>query len=78
MAKVIEFYFPTQHHPERKWMPEDLRGKMLGFPAPKPAKTDMYQWLTNAALWPLQPWIAPEAPPAASASPAKPLARTAE
>lgn len=78
MAKVIEFYFPSRHHPNRMWVPEDLRGKLLGFPEPKPARPDMYQWLASAALWPLQPWIAPQVPAPAVTNAAKPLARTAE
>jgi hypothetical protein len=54
MAKLIDFYIPTQHRARRLWTPEDQRGKTLAFPTPK---REMSVWLANAALWPLQSWM---------------------
>ena len=33
MAQVIEFYIPTQFKPKVKWVPAELRGKVIAFPA---------------------------------------------
>ena len=32
MAKVIEFYIPARFHKAVKWVPQELRGKVLEFP----------------------------------------------
>jgi hypothetical protein len=33
MAQVIEFYIPSRFHKKsNKWIPEELRGKVLEFP----------------------------------------------
>jgi hypothetical protein len=34
MAKVIEFYVPDRYKRKVKWIPADLRGKVIEFPAP--------------------------------------------
>jgi len=47
MAKLIDFYVPTQHRARCEWTPEDQRGKALAFPEPK---REMSVWLANAAL----------------------------
>jgi hypothetical protein len=33
MARVIEFYIPSQFRKPMKWIPSDQRGKVLEFPA---------------------------------------------
>ena len=34
MAKLIEFYVPANFQlPQRQWTPEELRGKIINFPA---------------------------------------------
>jgi len=33
MAKLIKFYVPANFHPKKQWTPEDLRGKIIDFPA---------------------------------------------
>lgn len=32
MAKVIEFYIPERFHKKVKWIPLELRGKVIEFP----------------------------------------------
>jgi hypothetical protein len=32
MAKVIEFYIPAWFHKKVKWVPQELRGKVIEFP----------------------------------------------
>jgi hypothetical protein len=32
MAEVIEFYIPTRFKPKVKWIPPELRGKVIEFP----------------------------------------------
>ena len=32
MAQVIEFYIPSSYHRKSKWVPKDVRGKVLEFP----------------------------------------------
>ena len=32
MAKVIEFYVPSNHKKKTRWVPESLRGKVIDFP----------------------------------------------
>jgi hypothetical protein len=32
MAKVIEFYIPARFHKKVKWVPPELRGKVIEFP----------------------------------------------
>jgi hypothetical protein len=33
MAKLIKFYVPANFHPKKQWTPEELRGKIIDFPA---------------------------------------------
>jgi hypothetical protein len=33
MAKLIKFYVPANFHPRKQWTPEELRGKIIYFPA---------------------------------------------
>ena len=33
MAQVIEFYIPSRFKSKAKWIPAELRGKVLTFPA---------------------------------------------
>jgi hypothetical protein len=34
MAKLIEFYIPANYQsPKKQWTPEELRGKIIDFPA---------------------------------------------
>jgi len=33
MAKLIKFYVPADFHPKKQWTPEELRGKIIDFPA---------------------------------------------
>jgi hypothetical protein len=33
MAKVIEFYIPSRFHKRVRWIPTELRGKVIAFPA---------------------------------------------
>ena len=33
MAKLIKFYVPANFHPKKRWTPEELRGKIIDFPA---------------------------------------------
>ncbi len=33
MAKLIRFYVPANFQPKKQWTPEELRGKIIGFPA---------------------------------------------
>ena len=32
MARVIEFYVPARFKPKVKWVPQELRGKIICFP----------------------------------------------
>jgi hypothetical protein len=32
MAKVIEYYVPSNHKKKTRWVPESLRGKVIDFP----------------------------------------------
>ena len=34
MAKVIEFYIPTRSPKREKWIPPELRGKVIEFSLP--------------------------------------------
>ena len=33
MAKLIKFYVPANFHLKKQWTPEELRGKIIDFPA---------------------------------------------
>ena len=33
MAKVIQFYIPARFHKKAKWLPLELRGKVIEFPS---------------------------------------------
>ena len=33
MAKLIEFYVPANFKPQKRWTPEELRGKIIDFHA---------------------------------------------
>jgi hypothetical protein len=33
MAQVIEFYIPSRYKQKVKWVPPELRGKIIAFPA---------------------------------------------
>jgi hypothetical protein len=33
MAKVIEFHIPANFQPKKYWTPQELRGKVIDFPA---------------------------------------------
>jgi len=35
MAKVIEFYVPTQFRKKRLWIPTEQRGKLIELPSPE-------------------------------------------
>ena len=32
-GKVIEFYVPERHKTATRWVPEDLRGRLIEFPS---------------------------------------------
>jgi len=34
MARVIEFYIPSNYRKSMKWVTPELRGKILEFPSP--------------------------------------------
>jgi hypothetical protein len=34
MARVIEFYIPTNFHNKPRWVPPELYGKIIPFPVP--------------------------------------------